>query len=56
MNKLSDKAMGICDAYIIKGCRAECPLSKACTHPGPEDRETFNDRMNKAADLVEDES
>lgn len=46
----SMKVVEICNYYINKGCRSDCPLSEACKSLAGDTKESFDIRMNKSAE------
>ncbi len=54
MSRLSDKAAGICDANSHQ-CQ-QCQLNRACPMRAEDDFNSWAERMNAAAESIEDES
>lgn len=48
----SDDVKRICDENIYKGCRDCCPLAKPCVMKPGDTKQTFDIRMNKAAEVI----
>jgi hypothetical protein len=46
----SQKVKEICTANFQDHCRTTCPLSKACDTRAGDTKESFDKRMNKAAE------
>jgi hypothetical protein len=46
----SQKVKDICTANVKGHCRTTCPLSEACNTVAGDTKESFDKRMNKAAE------
>lgn len=49
-NNQSKKVIAICVSNIQNGCREVCPLAEACVYKAGDTKETFDARMNEAAE------
>lgn len=54
---MNEQAQKICDQNTSLGlCGMGCPLTQACVMRPGDTKESFGDRVNRAAESIEDES
>ena len=51
----TEKVINICVSNIENGCREVCPLADACAYKAGDTKESFDARMNEAAEELPDE-
>jgi hypothetical protein len=49
---MNENATRICDDHLLHGCRTTCPIKEACKYRPGDTRELFAERVNAAADEI----